>query len=164
MVEEDNHQQAEGRTRHEPVQHCDMTSDGVCGMHNVIEERRSFERNRLNDLKKDFVDHTKLFYDYKKTNNDNVNNLCSFKNKVIGFSLLGVLVLTGAYAYTYTHTISTDIRHSALSSRLDKLEDDVNANKTNVAVLVYQIQTTNARLTEMIQLMRDKNYDKKGEK
>lgn len=140
--------------RGDRVSSCTVAIDGVCGMHNVIEERRNSERNRLTDLKKDFADHEKQFYDYKRTNNGLIANLCTFKNRTLGVALLGTLVMGGSFAYTYTHITSSDNRYQNTASRIDRIEAGVNENKTNVAVLVYQIQTTNERLREVISLMQ----------
>lgn len=139
----DNHDQSD-RMDHD----CTMLTKGFCSQHGVQEERRAADRNRITDLQRDFKD-------YKKSNNGHVANLCTFKNRVLGCSLLGVLVISGGYAFTYTSNISTNARYQGVTHQIENLSDDVNVNTTSVAVLVSQLSTTNERLGEVIQLIRD---------
>ena len=127
---------------------CTMVTKGFCSQHGVNEERRAVDRNRFSDLSRDFKD-------YKRVNNGHVSNLCTFKNRALGVAFLGVLFITGGYAYTYTHIVGTDIRYQATIQRIEKVSDDAGTNKINIAVLVTQLSTTNERLREMIELIRE---------
>lgn len=127
---------------------CSMVTKGFCAQHGVQEERREIDRNRINDLIRDFKE-------YKRNNNLHVSRLCTFKNRVIGCSLLGILVITGSFAYTYTTHISSNVTDQNFILKLERVAEDVSTNKVNTAVLLSQLETTNNRLGEVIDLMNE---------
>jgi hypothetical protein len=119
------------------------------------------EEKRLTNLKEEFLSHkNKILKD--------TSSLCTFKNRMIGASLLGVLVVTGGYLYTYTREVSNGSRYlqtqakidtinSRTQSRIDSVSFMVNDNRVKMAVLVSRLETTNSRLKEIIGLMRQEN-------
>ena len=140
---------------------CDGATDGVCGLHSVTEERRNTDRTRLSDLRVDFERHKDDCNKSEEKMKEKVNDLESFKNKLLGLGILGTIIIGGAYGYTYGHVVSTDARHRVIEGRFDTVSSRVNENKTDLAVLVSKLDTTNERLREIAEIMRKNEPDYK---
>jgi hypothetical protein len=142
-----------------PPPMCRSTPDGVCGMHEVTEERRNSDRTRLTDLKTEFTNHKKSIY-------LNISDLCTFKNRTLGVGVLALVVVLGSYTFTYLHIQRSDAASAVLKVKIEQLARDTFGNTTQMAVLVEKVETTNNRLKEtnvtikeLLDLMRLERQD-----
>lgn len=143
---------------------CNAAEDGVCGLHNVEVERRSIDRTRLADLKREFEDFQgRTFKDFKSNVMGHIGNLCSFKNRMLGVGVLGTVVVLGSYGYgrmvqSEMHVVVSELENQIKFLReqqdmkMQTMLAQVNSNRTDMAVLASQLGTTNDRLKEAITL------------
>ncbi len=120
------------------IDKCSVTEDGVCAMHGVEVERRKNHQRELDDIKADIT-----------KNNQHIGTLLTFKNLITGASLLGMLVLTGSYVYTYTHIESAELKHATWESELKSLDMRVNTLATRQAVIDDRYNTLVTRIDEL---------------
>ena len=126
-------------------QECPGTVNGVCGLHGVTEERRASDRSNHKDLAIRFEKHLESTERYRENNTLLIAGILSFKNRALGFSVLGILLITSCFTYT-----------NMLSTKIDGLVDQVSNNRTDMAVLASRVDTTNSRLSELISVLREK--------
>ena len=145
---------------------CPETKSEVCAFHRVEIERRRTDRGGIQDLKRKLEADEAELTAYKK---DTESSLESYKEKIYilisklevfkGRSLLagtfGLLLALGSYTYTGIHQVNTDARYYNLLSKVEAISDTASTNKTSMAVLSSQLQTTNDRLRELIDFMRE---------
>ena len=104
---------------------------------------------------------------YKK----HVSSLLTFKNKVIGVSFLGILVITGSYIYCFSNNINSITTHSRLEDRIETqnkeminyiadLRSDLNQLAINQGridekyqFLTNQLDLANERLAKILEMM-----------
>ena len=141
---------------------CDVAAGGVCGLHSVTEERRHTDRTRLADLRSDFERHKVDALLAEEKIQVKLDNLESFKNRLLGLGLLGTIIVGGAYGYTYGHIVSSDARHRVIEARFDAVFSRGNENRTDLAVLVSKLNTTNERLSEIAEIMRNNEINPKA--
>ncbi len=120
------------------IDKCSVAEDGVCAMHGVEVERRKNHQRELDDIKADITN-----------NKQHIGTLLTFKNLITGASLLGMLVLTGSYVYTYTHIESAELKHVAWESELKSLDMRVNTLATRQAVIDDRYNTLVTRIDEL---------------
>lgn len=129
---------------------CSFNQTGVCSLHEAEWERREGDRTRFTDLKEEFDK-------FKSTAMRLISDLCTFKNRTLGIGVLGTIVVLGAYAFTGIISAQTDAKCAAMSKRVDAVDERAHDNKTQVAVMLSRLDTTNDRLAELIKII-SKDY------
>jgi hypothetical protein len=85
----------------------------------------------------------------------------------MGVGVLGLIVILGSYTLTSVHKVAADARYYQMEAKLDSnradcedkmraMYSDVSTNKISMAVLASQLETTNGRLKEMLDFMKEK--------
>jgi len=76
--------------------------------------------------------------------------------------MLGMIVITGCYIYTYTHIQSAENKYEIYDDKIDQLEGYINSVSTRLAVvderyiaLTAQISTLNERLSQLINIINN---------
>jgi len=135
----------DGRT----IEKCSVAEDGVCAMHGVEIERRKTDRRDIDAVKREIEE-----------NNKHIGALLTFKNIAIGVSMLGMMVLTGGYLYTYSHIQTAEIKYGAYDLDIRSLDGRINSLSTRLAVvderymaLTTQMATLNDRLGRLISII-----------
>ncbi|WP_028579448.1 hypothetical protein [Desulfogranum japonicum] len=139
------------------IDKCSVTEDGTCAMHGVEVERRKNQSRELDDIKAAIA-----------RNNQHIGSLLTFKNLATGASLLGMMVLSGSYIYTYTHIESAELKHSTWEAELKRLDLRVSTMATRQAViddryntLVTRIEDLNDRIYQLINSIEDRRVKNK---
>lgn len=146
---------------------CPVTQDGVCAFHNVEIERRIAVRDGVLELKKEISESEKESSAAWKEQVLKNGIFDKFNSWVMGVGALGLLVILGSYTLTSVHKVAADARYYQMEAKLDSNQadcedkmrtvyNDVSTNKVNMAVLTSQLQTTNGRLKEMLDFMKEK--------
>lgn len=105
---------------------CHMSDTGVCAVHNVEVERR--------ENMKELVKH--------------IPKIMSAINRMLGFSLLLIFIIGGAFAYTRDTGANSRERDA-------KLEAKVNTLAEQVAVLSNAVSASNERNNAFVSQMQD---------
>jgi hypothetical protein len=146
---------------------CPATQDGVCAFHNVEIERRKAVRDGVLELKKEISESEKDSSAAWKEQVLKNGIFDKFNSWVMGVGALGLLVILGSYTLTSVHKVAADARYyqtiAKIESHRSDCEDkmravysDVSTNKISMAVLASQLETTNGRLKEMLDFMKEK--------
>ena len=146
---------------------CPATKDGVCAFHNVEIERRKAVRDGVLELKREISESEKESSAAWKEQVLKNGIFDKFNSWVMGVGALGLLVILGSYTLTSVHKVAADARYfqtiAKIESHRSDCEDkmramysDVSTNKISMAVLASQLETTNGRLKEMLDFMKEK--------
>ena len=146
---------------------CPATQDGVCAFHNVEIERRKAVRDGVLELKREISESEKESSAAWKEQVLRNGIFDKFNSWVMGVGALGLLVILGSYTLTSVHKVAADARYyqtiAKIESHRSDCEDkmramysDVSTNKISMAVLASQLETTNGRLKEMLDFMKEK--------
>lgn len=141
----------------EPIHACPSSGDGLCPVHDVEVERRNTDRNRLEDLRRDFKE-------FKRVMIGHIADLCTFKNRMLGLGVLGTIIVLGNYGWTTMVKAELHVEIEKALAMIDDHKDttetkfaavllQVGNNRTDMAVVASQIATTNDRLREVISLI-----------
>ena len=146
---------------------CPATIDGVCAFHSVEIERRKAVRDGVLELKKEISESEKESSAAWKEQVLKNGIFDKFNSWVMGVGALGLLVILGSYTLTSVHKVAADARYYQMAAKLDSnradcedkmraMYNDVSTNKISMAVLTSQLETTNGRLKEMLDFMKEK--------
>ena len=152
---------------------CPATQDGVCAFHNVEIERRKVVRDGVLELKREISESEKESSAAWKEQVLKNGIFDKFNSWVMGVGALGLLVILGSYTLTSVHKVAADARYYQIVAKLDSnradcedkmraMYSDVSTNKVNMAVLTSQLETTNGRLKEMLDFMKEKESHVQG--
>ena len=146
---------------------CPATQDGVCAFHNVEIERRKVVRDGVLELKREISESEKESSAAWKEQVLKNGIFDKFNSWVMGVGALGLLVILGSYTLTAVYKVAADARYYQVIAKLDSnradcedkmraMYSDVSTNKISMAVLASQLETTNGRLKEMLDFMKEK--------
>lgn len=131
------------------IKECSVTENGQCAMHGVEVERRVNTTKRLDDAEKW------------------ISLLLTFKNIMIGISLLGSAVLFGNYIYTRDHIRTAERKYELLDKAFqqaqaerDQLEREMARLSADYArtderylAVTAQLGQMNGRLSQLVEIM-----------
>lgn len=95
---------------------CPNMENGHCTHHEAEVERRRISQRDIDTLTR------------------HVGELLTFKNRMMGGALVGGIIITGCYLYTYVHTQRSDTEHMVLRQQIEKLEDEVGRVEIDIAL------------------------------
>lgn len=125
------------------IEECKVHETGHCALHGVEVERRKNTQEEL----KEYKQHTA--------------SLLTFKNVMIGVSLLGGTVLFGGIAYTYNHIQQSDTKMAAQQAELASLKSDYARTDERYIAVTSQLGQLNGRISQLVEILLDKEQTKR---
>lgn len=134
---------------------CEET--GHCALHGIEIERRKGDRRDINSLKEDI-----------KENKSFIGELLTFKNRVLGYTPLILIIILGSYAYINIHSANAEAKYAQYDVEIKSIRNDIailnslyaRTDERYIAVNT-NLNNINIRLTQLIEIMVGKEEAKK---
>ena len=127
------------------IKECTVDKTGHCALHGIEVERRQNTQEEL----KEYKAHTA--------------SLLSFKNTMIGVSILGGTVLFGGIIYTYNHIKESDERAARMQAELSTLRSDYARTDERYIAVTSQLGQLNGRISQLVEILLESKQTRKVE-
>lgn len=126
----------------QPIVNCQASENHKCPFHGVEIERRKNTQKEVDVIKELIEKNAEHIHSLTNTQSridervidlteqtrshkQHIGDLLTIKNTFIGTCILGGLLITGAYAYTYTHATESASVHVRLEDKVDESSKDM---------------------------------------